>query len=201
MYEIANMPEELREELTAISTSEDSGWLLAQLKDCLAITVRHVIKVAALLRRLDERGVEVDIDFALIPILRKVAYGQVLPELVVTLQGDATLLNRAAALSIPDQRTFARNEPVKVMQSGGSHRMVPPLALTRRELRQVIGRSKLRSDTEQVGWLNDERDKVSAAKGTTDHEITVDRKRGGIVANGVFISSMDMVRFLGDLTN
>ena len=199
MYEIANVPEDLRDEVKAIAISENSEWLLEQLKDSLSITVRHVIKVAALLRRLEERGVEVDIEFSLIPLLRKVSYGQVLPELVVTLQGDATLLNKAASLAIPEQRVFAKNEPVKVMQAGGSHRMVPPLSLTRRELRQVIHRGKIRSDAEQIGWLSDEQQKQAASKGTTDHEVTVDRRRKGIVANGVFISSMDMVRFLGDL--
>lgn len=199
MYEILDVPESLQVELNQIANCNDSEWLLNQLKESLSITVNHVIKVAALLRRLDENGVDIDIEFSLIPMLRKVAYGQVLPELIVTLQGDNQLLAKAVTLSIPEQRAIARNLPVQVMISGGGHRKVPPLSLTRRELRQVIGRGKIRTPAEQIGWLNDEREKNAAKQGVSENEIKVDRKRKGIIVNGAFISSMDMVRFLGDL--
>tara|TARA_R110000824_G_scaffold526_3_gene3325 strand:+ start:373 stop:999 length:627 start_codon:yes stop_codon:yes gene_type:complete len=199
MYEILNVPNELKGELKTIATSDDAEWLLAQLSDALAITTHHVIKVAALVRRLDECGVEIEIDFTLIPLLRKVAYGQVLPELIVTLQGAESLLRKAAALSISDQTKIAHNVPLTVMQTGGEHRNVPPLSMTSREIRQVFANGKLRSDAEQIGWLSDEREKHQAAKGTSD--VVLDRKRGGITVNGTFIAASDMARYLGELTS
>jgi hypothetical protein len=198
MYEILNVPSELKSELKKIATSDDSNWLLTQLSEALAITTRHVIKVAALVRRLEECGVEINIEFSLIPLLRKVAYGQVIPELVVTLQGAEPLLKKAAALPITEQAKIAENSPLKVMQTGGEYRTVPPLSMTRREIRQVFGDGRLRTDTEQIGWLNDEREKAQAAKGTS--EIILDRKRGGIVVNGTLITASDMARYLGELT-
>lgn len=199
MYEILNVPNELKSELKKISTSDDAEWLLAQLSEALAITTHHVIKVAALVRRLDECGVEINIDFTLIPLLRKVAYGQVLPELVVTLQGAESLLKKAATLPISDQAKIASNAPLTVMQTGGGHRKVPPLSMTSREIRQVFANGELRSDAEQIGWLCDEREKQQAAKGTA--EIVLDRKRGGIVVNGILVTSSDMARYLGELAS
>lgn len=199
MYDILNVPSEMTAELKKIAKSDDAEWLLAQLSDALAITVKHVIKVAALVRRLDECGVDINIDFTLIPTLRKVAYGQVLPELIVTLQGADSLLRKAAALPINDQIKIAQNLPLTVMQTGGDHRVVPPLSMTTREIRQVFGSGKLRTEAEQIGWLSDEREKSQASKGVA--EVALDKKRGGIVVNGTLITASDMVRYLGELAS
>lgn len=186
-------------ELTLIRQSSDTQWLMSELKECLKITVYHVIKLAAIVRRLEECGCEIEVDFSLLPYIRKVAYEQVVPELIVSLQGDQQLLSKAASLPIPEQRMIAENKPLKVMEIGGDHRKVPPLSMTRREIRQVFGRDKIRSDAEQIGWLRDEQTKAAVHQ-KVQSEVLVDQKKKGIVVNGTFVSAADLAHYLAELT-
>lgn len=192
--------EGMASEIQDIETSTDTDALVKQLQECMSVTLSHVIKAAAIVKRLEECNVDITISPAMLLLLRKVAYGQVLPELLVTLQGSDFLLQKASILPLPEQANVAGNQPIKVMQSGGAHRKVRPLDMTRREISQVFCRGQLRSETEQIGWLSDQREKQAAKREPTP-EVNVDKKRGGIVVNGVFLSSNDMVRYLGTLAS
>lgn len=197
--ESSKMELAFKKELDEIRESNDTEWLLKKLKDCLRITVDHVVRLAVIVRRLEECGVEISVDFSLLPYIRRVAYEQVVPELIVTLQGDQQLLEKASSLPIPDQRAIASNKPIKVMEIGGDHRTVPPLSMTRREIRQVFGRGKIRSDAEQIGWLRDEQNKVLIHQ-QPQPDITIDKKKHGIVVNGIFLSATDLAHYLSELT-
>ncbi len=200
MYEIANVPKDLQKELKVIRESSDPKWLIEQLQECLSITIHHIITLATIVRRLDECDVELKVEFAMLPYIRRVAYGQMVPELLVTLQGEQALLDKVATLPIPDQESIAKNKSLKVMELGGDHRKVPPLCLTKREMSQVFGRGKIRTEAEQIGFLKDEIAKKQLATRPTENAVLVDRKRVGIVVSGTFVSATDMAHYLGELT-
>lgn len=199
MYDIVNMPEQLKEDTRRIMASTNPGELIEELKTCMEMSTEYIIRMAVLVRRLEELGTPVDLDIAILPIVRRIAYGQICPEVVITFQGDPLLMEKAAALPIPDQMTVATNAPIKIMERGGDHRMVAPLSMTRREISQVFGRGKLRSESEQVGWLR-ERMPEPKLKAMDDGEIVIHQRRNGITVNGRFLSASDLAHYLSQLT-
>jgi hypothetical protein len=180
----------------------DTKELIELLHEYAANTVSNVRMMAVIVRRLDELGVEVSIDEnSLLPFVRLIAHGQLSPELFVTMMGDFPLLEKAMRLPIPVQERIANNEPMKVMEIGGGHRLVRPLDMTKRERSQVFHGKRLRNEAEQIGWLRDQRDKDDAkAAVTVDRPITVDRKRHGIVANGLFIPLAELAGYVASLS-
>jgi hypothetical protein len=175
--------------------------LIAEVRDCFRYTVESIIRLAVRVRRLEELGVEVQarIESAAVPLLRRVAYGQLAPELLVSCQSNVGLLNKAGMLPLPDQRKIAANEPMKVMEIDGDHRMVPPFSMTWREVRQVFGKGAVRSDGEQIGLL---REQASRRKRAPEKApVMLDRKRGGIIVGDCFISASAMANYLADLSS
>ena len=201
MNDILNVPADMKRELSAIAAETDPNALMAELTQCFEITVNHVIKLAALVRRLECLGVEIELQVAILPYIRRIAYGQIIPELFVAMQGDASLLARTSSLPIPDQKKIASGEPLKVMEHGGDHRMVVPLQLTNREIKQVFGKGRLRSDAEQIGWLRDQEESRRLKSVSVDvQDIILDKKRLGINVRGRFVSATDMAHYLAELT-
>ena len=104
-------------------------------------------------------------------------------------------------LPLPIQEQAADNEPFRVMQLDGSHRLVRPLDMTTRERRQVFHGKRLRSDTEQIGWLREQQEKDAAKVAVTvDRPITIDKRRCGIVANGLFIPLSELAGYVASLS-
>lgn len=123
-----------------------------------------------------------------------------LAELFAALQGRATLLNRASMLPLPDQERIARNEPLKVMQLDGDHRMVPPLSMTVDDIAQVFGNGFLRNDTEQIGYLRTKRDRaIVRASVKATPQVIIDRKNGVAVKDGVAWTADELARALAEL--
>ena len=191
----------LEESLVEIAECNDSQWLVGQLRKSLELSVRHVVRVAAIIRRLEEMEVPITIKIATMPFLRKIAYGNMLPELYVALEGDSFLLSRAGGLPNPDQERIARNEPLKVMELNGDFRMVPPLSMTRREISQVFAGGRLRDDAEQVGWLRERLAVEPADVAITDAGVAkIDRKRKGVVTTGpTFLSLIELEHYVAAL--
>lgn len=183
------------------------GMTTAQLREELAkslrITVEQLVRMAAIVRLLQDRGDElVDIRLSILNYLRKIAYGQILPELVVKFQSAPLLLNRASQLPLPDQKKLIGDAPVKlvIFENGRTdHRLLDPLKMNAVEIRQVFARDHIRDDAEQVSYLR--------SKPTPVHrhasEVVVDGKRKGIVVSGdnVFISRSDLVNYLSRVTD
>lgn len=184
-----------------IRTCTDPAWLVDELRKATQTSVKHVARMAAIIRQLEELGHEVQVDLGPLPFLRKIAYGNMIPELYVALECDPALLSRAGSLPTPDQDRIARNEPMKVMELDGDHRMVAPLSMTRQEIAQVFAKGRLRDEAQQIGWLKD-RARREQSKLLIDHQtsVAIDRKRRGIVANGVFIPAADLAHYLGELS-
>ncbi len=194
------VPRQFAGEVDLIMRCEDHGELLTGLKEALEVTLRAVILTAAYVRRLDDLGIEIPSRFekAGLSYYRLISHGQILAELFVTLCTERNLLSKASQLPLPQQRRIAANEPLKVMELGGDHRMVPPLAMTGCEITQMFTRGRLRSEGEQIGYLKDRMQLERTAPG--DELVSLDKKRGGIVVRGVFVSATDMAHYLAELT-
>jgi hypothetical protein len=185
-----------------IDLCTDTDLLLEELRSCSLDLLRNVGRMAAIVRRLDELGVEVAIENSLLPYIRLIAHGQLAAESFVSLSGDAKLLERVIRLPLPLQEQIAQNEPLRVMDMGGDHRMVRPLDMSERERKQVFFGKRLRTDAEQIGWLREQFDKdrtrLSAKQSTP--EIAIDRRRRGVVVNDTFIPIAQLAEWISALS-
>lgn len=144
-------------ELLALSTEA----LRAELAQQMQATAQHLLRLAWIVRILEDRGE--DLSGLMVPLLdylRRIAYGQVLPEVVVRFADQPLLLAAVASLPIPDQRPFAEGQPLRLVvpvpeaQGGGwTHRLVPPARLGKAGVSQAFDRGRLRSEGEQKEWL------------------------------------------------
>lgn len=179
---------------------DDVSKLREEYLNCAGDFVGSIIRLSIIVRRLEELGDDLsDMEISILPELRRVAYGQVAPELLVNLQGKSQLLRRVSNLPMPEQRKIASGEPIMVLDAGGDHRMVPPLNLTSREIKQVFGDGCIRDEADQSTWIRKESQKKPRAKSLDD--VTLDRKRRGIVVRDRFISATELSGYLSQLAN
>lgn len=175
--------------------------LLSELQECLLSWAQNVARMATIIKRLDELGAEVTIDNSILPYIRLIAHGQLSANAFTQLSCEPQLLDKVMRLPLPIQERAASNEPFRVMESNGDHRMVKPLDMTPRERRQVFAGKRLRSDAEQVGFLKDQAAKDTAkAAIVADSPVTLDRRRHGIVANGLFIPLAELAGYVASLS-
>lgn len=144
----------------------DVPQLRQELARSLELSASIVIRMAAIIRLLEEKGEDLsDLRFGLMTHLRRVAYGQVIPDVIVKYQGYPMLLDRIASLPLPDQRSLSSGGLVKlaVLNTGVGvdYREVDPTLMTREEIHQAFSRGALRTEPEQVQFI---RNRVSAIK-------------------------------------
>lgn len=186
--------------LSSLNTEE----LRERLGKALEITATHLIEMAAIVRLLEERGEDMsDLRFGLLQYLRKIAFGQLLPEVVVKFQSSPLLMGRVAALPIPEQeRVVNRGEiTVVLIRDGGEidRRLVPATSLSQSEIRQVFAPNHMRNEGEQVSWLRERRPKKEAGE-QVKRPIKIQRTRGGVlVEKTTFISIEELRSLLKDL--
>jgi len=186
-------------ELSRIGHESDPQMLVAELTACMAITVQAIVKIGAIIRRLDE--LKFDIESLKIPNLnyfRKVAHGQMVPELFVSLIGAPIVLRKVANLPLLDQRRISDGMPVKVMLRGGDYMMLRVEDMTREQAQQVFASDHIRSDSQQAAWLI-ERSQLAKSTAVSASPVMLDRKRHGIVVGDTFISATDLAGYLGSL--
>jgi len=182
--------------------STDGNWLLGELQRSVESTVKQIVRMAAIVRRLDELGMQIEIASSVVPYLRKIAYGNLSPDLFVALQGNMTLLGKAASMPTPIQEKIARNEPFKVMELNGDHRLAKPLEMTTALVNQVFAPGRVRNEAEQVSFIRERLQAKQEPKSTTDEEkVRIDRKRKGIVVGKTFISLIELEHFYKALTS
>jgi hypothetical protein len=182
-----------------VMQSSDGTWLLAELQKSFDTSVQHIVRMAAIVRRLDELGVAIEVESSVLPYLRKIAHGNLSPDLFVTMQGNKSMLNIASTLPAPLQKQIAKNEPIKVMSTNGDFRMVPPLSMTTKEVSQVFAFGRVRDEAEQVGYLRGKLQEKEAPA-PTGEIIHIDRKRKGIVVGKTFVSLPELKSFVEALT-
>lgn len=170
-------------ELGSLSTAD----LRAELHRVLSVTAESLRRLAVIVRILEERGEDLsDLRLGLISYLRRIAYGQLVPELVVRYASHHELLRHAASLPMPDQERLANGEqvPLVVRVAGGQHevRMADPSNMRREQITQVFGPHGLRDPDEQTLILDARSDEKSGdVPRLKCGEITVDRRRGRLI--------------------
>jgi len=184
-----------------VMLSQDGEWLLSELQKSFDISVQHIVRMSAIVRRLDELGVAIELESSVLPYLRKIAHGNLSPDLFVTMQGNKCMLNIASTLPSPLQASIAKNEPVKVMELNGDHRLIRPLDMTTKQVSQVFAFGRIRSDAEQVGHLRERLQLKEASKaGDSNEAVRIDRKRKGIIVGQTFIPLVVLQQHVAELT-
>ncbi len=188
-------------ELTEIVKCDDVQRLCDALRCRSAAILHNVAEIAAIVRRLDELGADVTIDDAMLPYYRLIGHGQLSAKCFSALCGEPALLEKVRQLPMPLQEKIADGEPLKVMQAGGDCRMVRPIDMTTNERKQVFRGKRLRTDAEQIGYFRERAESQRAKAAVSEpNDITVDRKRKGIVVNGRFLSVSELANFVATLS-
>ena len=200
----AAIPEYLAADYVAVR-GMDTAVLLPELDDQMDQIKQRLIRCAAIVRVVDERGDELGA-FVFRPIvhwLRKIAYGQVLPDIVAMYHAKASILSRISALSVPEQRRIAEDKPLAVVElseAGPTHRLVHPSRMEAVEAQQVFARDHIRDQGEQVSWLKSRLDR-KVPDGLRDGGIVIDSRRGCILVSGdkVVLTAKKLLYYAGEL--
>lgn len=184
------------ERIPAMDTDE----LRAELARALSITARNLLYLAAIWKELDSRGVDLSgLRSGLTAYLPLIASGKVLPEVVVQFAGSITLLRAVTGLPPEVQRKLASGESVSVaVRYNGAitHRMLPPAALTARQVRQVFAPTHIRTEAEQLAHLSDPPAVESPRKPVTMGSVVVDRQAGTVRIGRVIAPVEDVLKAL-----
>ena len=175
--------------------SLDIPQLRMELTECLDTTRRTVIRMAAIVRRLEELGEDLsDLKLSVLRYIRRIAYGQMDAEVLVKFQGSPRILRIVSNLPLPDQQKLIESESVELLTGdGGDRRKVPLLAMSGSEFRQAFSYDGIRDDAEQMSWLRNNKPSV------VNHDKTrlmVDRDRGGLVFGSRFFSQAEILEAL-----
>lgn len=186
-----------------VSTTTDKKQLRELLTRSMGITLNALIESAAIIKRLEELGDDLsDLRDSCIPNLRKIACGQLHPEVYRRLFGRPSILNRVASLPIPDQEMIAKGKPIEVSVVHPDGRM-DSTALTLAEdmepltAQQVFAPGKIRNQVEQIAWL---RARSIPRPRPAGPAVSLDRKRKGIHCEShSFVSLADMRDYVEQL--
>lgn len=188
----------LEQNLDRISACDDKDELHALIAALSMNVVSDVMLLAACVKRLTTLDPSCEIDLPILPYLRKVADGSVAPELVARVMG-GRLLAKASALPLADQRKVASDDPVKVMQSDGDHRMIKPSQLSDQQVLQIFSGIRMRNEAEQITWLK-ERDERRRIKAAAKPAAEITYTKHSAIVGGVELSTAMLAQMLAKLT-
>jgi hypothetical protein len=117
-------------------------------------TADNFEQMAALIVAAEENGEDLSqYDTPILPLLRRIGYGQMLPQLLVEYRGKPSLLRKVESLPLVDQERLAGNEPIPVAELGGDSWLCSPGSMTQAVASQVFAKDHIRTVEEQVVWL------------------------------------------------
>lgn len=129
--------------------------LIETLTKKLSLTAESFAECAILVRLAEERGIDTrPIANGMVTILRKIAYRQILPELVVYCSTNARLLQMATRLAIPEQRQLIQSWGLEFAE-GDDCRLVDPRTATAQQLKQLFNEDRIRPVHEQRRWIEE----------------------------------------------
>jgi hypothetical protein len=171
------------------------------LAESLARTAAELIRLAWIVRLLEERGEDLeDLKLDLLPHLRLIAHGQLSPELVVRYGQSPAVMRAARGLPMPDQERLARGErlPLAVLRPDGSldHQLADPAFLTPAQARRVFAPGRIRSLEEQAILLRDAPPPRPTRRPRAVGRMRVTPVGDGIIVAGQFIPKADLVAAL-----
>lgn len=172
--------EPIRQEYSALGDQR----LRSEFEGLVVGTVENIRRMAVLVRLLEERHVDMDdIKGPWLDDIRRVAYGQLVPELIVLGMKSRSVLRQAKSLPVPDQMKIAKDEPLPVVvprPNGPEPRFIKPSQMEDWQLRQVIAPGRIRSEKEQVDYL----DRPNNRPRKPPEPIIVDKKNRCLIISG-----------------
>lgn len=189
----------IESELSRLSSLGNAA-LRDELVRCMSDTASHLLRLAAIIRVLEERGENLsDLKIGMVRHLRRIAYGQILPEVVVRFGSSTMLIDKIGSLPLPDQRRIASGEPIKLLVGRGDHRMVDPLNMTQDQVRQAFGKDHIRDDAEQAAFLDSPDRRRPGRKSLRVGRVRPDRERMGLIVGRAFAPIDDVLAGLRGL--
>lgn len=138
------------------------------LSEGLKTTADGLMKMAFLVRiveQVDKRDLRELKRLPLFPWLRRIAYGQVLPEVMLEFGCSTPLLKAVSRLPIPEQQRAVSGEsfPLVILDEKGQRttRMYHPLDLSLGQMGQLFAEDCIRTPEQQLMYLDDKREKAS----------------------------------------
>lgn len=178
--------------------------LRASLARFVVGTVENVLHMACILRRLEELGDDLaSLNTPWLEDLRRVAYGQLVPNALLIGTRHRRLFNAVRSLPLPDQSRVVADEPMPVVVHregvGPEPRMVPPSKMEDWQIRQVFTKGHIRSEVEQVNYLDNPKRRRGAARNLG---VLVDRKHRRLIVSGenIEITAAQMAEYLREFT-
>ncbi len=174
--------------------------LKQMLADGLGMTATSLLRNACLVQVLEEKKEDLSalrIGRDLLNHLKKIAFGQMLPEVLVHFASKPNLVTAVGNLPLDAQRRLVSGEPVELIVLGDdgkrTSRMADPLKMTQRQVKQVFSREGVRDSASQHLVLDDRREKAGLPIPETVCGLKIDKVRGGIVVGRKFIPLADLV--------
>ena len=149
---LANKPQT---ELSAMTTEQ----LRERLASALRLTAEGIAEMASIVRELEQRGDDLSgFRLAILPYLRRVADGSLLPEIIVSYAGTPTLLAAIATIPVADQRQLLDTGAVTiaVVEHDGTigSRKIDPRALPKRDIPMVFRPDGIASPKDQLAGIS-----------------------------------------------
>lgn len=189
--------------------SESSAWLAefhsmttedlkTALADSLGLTAKSLLRSACLVHVLEERGEDLTgLRIGMLNHLKKIACGQLLPEVVVRFAGKPSLIAVVGNLPIDQQCRLAAGDAVQLLVYGDDGkrtiRNADPLVMTPRQVMQVFARDHVRNQAEQALILDERRERASLPVPAAVGKMKIDKERGGVIVGRQFIPLVDLV--------
>jgi hypothetical protein len=198
--QIQQRQKQLLDELSRMDTES----LRTELGRLVGLNAANFQRMAFVIRLLHERGEDLEeLRLGVKTYLLKIAYGQMLPEVMEQFAVFPGLLQRVSNLSIPDQQRVLDAEGIKVasFRTDGTieHRLAAPLKLSVRDLKQVFASDHIRNESEQISYL---RSREHAALPAAKSPVTIDsRRRRLVITAPCTISRSELINFLARITD
>jgi hypothetical protein len=167
----------------------------------LRFTADNLMEMGMVIREFDQRGIDLsDLRLSLLVYLRRIAYGQTLPEVVALLAGRRDLLQRVAVLPLPEQQRCLDEKGLLVVTgelAGGDFdtRQRQLLDLEPWEVHQVFGPNGIRNEFQQAAWLKG-RSVRAAQQPAIERPTYVIEKNALIVNRPTRLTKRDLSRIL-----
>lgn len=167
-------------EYEAMTDDELKALLVKGLQDA----GQSILRCACLVHTLTSRGVNMTGLTApqVIGRLKKVACGQLLPDVMVRFAGVPSLIDRIGCLPLDEQRRLADGGRVLLVVRGEGgqtdHMMADPLKMGREQISQAFGVSSIRDVEQQVLLLAGRREKKAAPVPQRIGHMDIDKELG-----------------------
>jgi hypothetical protein len=168
----------------------------------LGLTAAGFAHLAMQVGALERRGEDVT-KVALLHHLRKVDCGSMLPQVLARFLGSNKLIGIIGSMAHNVQRELADGAKVPLVVRGDdgtpTHRMVNLLEMLPQQIAQVFARDHIRSESEQILYLDAQREAKAAPVPEIVGPAKIDRERDGAYFGRLFVPTATLERVVREL--